>query len=398
MTQAPYQQAPYQQPNGYQQGYQPGPQGLAPYQQQPQPGQYQQGAPQQGGYQPAPQPQQQGYQPVAQPGPVQSNQQVPAQPEMQAYDPEGADPLLEDVSVFRGGGVAPFMAWSDPACTGYERGGTILAVGSDWARKFGTQDPAFWEYGPKKGQQIMCRILIVQTNERIPGKADDTGIRTIELKDGTGRFQAAALAVRAASPNDLAFRPGAQIYFTRTGTRQSNKGGQPAITYNARYVPAPADYTTTDQGLMAQNMLEQSQAPSPEAQQMQQAAAYVASTPNGGQPQYQATPNGAPAAVQGQPWQQQGPAPAQAPANGQPAPWMTQGPGQSAPAPAQGAPWQQQGPQQGAPWQGQAPQQPAPQAAPWQAQGQSAPVQGHPFGQSTQQPMQSPYPQGQPQQ
>jgi hypothetical protein len=300
--------------------------------------------------------------------------------------------MLEDVQVFRTGGVAPFMTWSDPACTGYRRGGTILAVGTDTAKVFGTQEPAFWTWGNKKGQPIMCKHLIVQTDERIPGKQDDTGIRTIELKDGSTRFQAAALAVRTSSPNDLNFRPGAQIYFTRTGERV-NKGNTKSTLYQCEYIPPPADYVQSDQGLMAQQFTEQApaQAPSQGAQQLQQAAAFVASTPNaptnGGQqpqqPQYQPAPQGAPQPQGQAPWMQHGPAQPQAAA-----PWQQQAPAPQSQQPAaQAAPWQSQGPAQAAP----APQ--GQQPPPWQAQNQ-----GHPFGPSPQQPLTSPYPQGQPQQ
>lgn len=369
MTQAPYQQGYQPQAPQQQQGYQPQqPQGQAPWQQ---PG------PQQGGYQsqqPAPQ---QSYQPTGQPGPVQGTPQGQQQSQqtMQAYQPgeDGSDPMLEDFTVFRG--AAPYLSFSDPQCTGYERGGTVLAVGTDFARKFKTNEPLFWEYGPKKGQQRMCRVLILQTQERIPGRQDDTGIRTLELMDGKDIFKAAAMAVRTVSPNKPAFEVGGQLFITRTGTRQS-QGGQPAVTYAARYVPAPADYVASDQNLMAQNLLEgqqdQQAAPSNGAQQVQQAAAYVASTPQGQQPQYQPAP-----AQQG--YQQP---------QGQ-APWQNQ---QPAPAAAQGqAPWQTQ-PQQTPPWQNQGPtQQPQQAAPPWQAQGPQ-PQNGHPFGPSTQQPMQSPYP------
>jgi hypothetical protein len=304
---------------------------------------------------------------------------------MQEFQPneDGTDPMLEDFTVFRG--VAPYLSFSDPQCTGYERGGTILAVGTDFARKYKTTEPEFWTYGPKKGQQRMCRVLIVQTNERIPGRTDDTGIRTIELKDGKDIFRAAALAVRTAGGKN-AFEPGGQIYITRTGTRPS-QGGQDAVTFTARYIPPPADYVASDQSLMAQNMGDQPHGPSPEAQQLQQAAAYVASTPqgpapaNGQQPQYQPAPQGqqAPVAAQGQPaWMNQGPQ-QQAPQGQQPAPWMAQGPGQA--APAQQAPAGQQAP---APWMAQGP---APQGQPpYQA------TPSHPFGPSTQQPMPSPYP------
>lgn len=431
MTQTPYQQAPYQQGpapqnGGYQQGYQPPAQQQAPYQQAPQQGQYTpqayQPAPQQGqapyqqgqpnGYQPqapaqapyqqAPQ-QQQGYQPVGQPGPVQGNQQdqQASRQTMQAYQPgeDGSDPMLEDFTVFRG--AAPYLSFSDPACTGYERGGIILAVGTDYAKKFKTNDPLFWEYGPKKGQQRMCRVLILQTQERIPGRQDDTGIRTLELMDGKDIFKAAAMAVRAVNPNKPSFEVGGQLYITRTGKRPS-QGGNEAVTYIARYVPAPADYVNSDMNLVAENMLhgpttsadiaaaQQTQAPSPEAQQLQQAAAYVASTPqgpvNGGQqaPQYQPAPQQAPAAAQGgQPaWMAQGPALQQtAPQGQQPAPWMAQGPGQQAPAPQ--APAGQQAP---APWMAQGQQQPQGQPNGYQ------PTPSHPFGPSTQQPMPSPYP------
>jgi hypothetical protein len=289
-------------------------------------------------------------------------------------DEDGNDPMLEDFTVFRG--VAPYLSFSDPNCTGYERGGTILAVGTDFARKFKTNEPEFWTYGPKKGQQRMCRVLIIQTQERIPGRTDDTGIRTLELKDGKDIFRAAALAVRTAGGKN-AFEPGGQIYITRTGKRPS-QGGQDAVTFTARYIPPPADYQASDANLMAQNLMDQGNGqppaqPQAAPQQVQQAAAYVASTP--AQPQYMATPNGAP----------------------QQAPWQGQQPQQQAPAAQGQAPWMQQGPAQQAPWAGQqqpqaAPQQPQ-QAPPWQAQQpQAQPTNGHPFGPSTQQPMASPYP------
>jgi hypothetical protein len=365
MTQAPYQPAPYQQ--GYQpqqQGYQPAPQGQPSYQQQVPQGQPYQ--PQQNGQVPPPyqqsQPQQQvPYQPVGQTGPVQGDPQ--AQPErtpMQEFQPneDGSDPMLEDFTVFRG--VAPYLTISDEQGTGYERGGTILAVGTDYARKFRSTETEYWTYGPKDKQPRMCRVLIVQTNERIPGRQDDTGIRTLELKDGTDAFRAAALAVRLAGKN--AFEPGGQIFMVRTGTRPT-KSGNDATTYTARYVPPPADYATSDAGMMARNTPEQAP-PSNGTQQLQQAAAYVANTPE--------QPQGQPA------WMSQGPqqqVPAAQNIQQQPPPWM-----QQTPAPQQAPP----------PWMNQQPAQRG-----YQPGARAGATPQHPFGPAPNAPVQNPYQQPQ---
>jgi hypothetical protein len=303
-------------------------------------------------------------------------QQPPTQ--QQPQNDEGDD------SFFTGGVFGSYMSFGDDRCVGYERGGEIVNIGERQQTDQKTSEPQFW---PNSDRPIMIKTVTLQTQEREPNNPDDQGLRTVWLPQSRDITKAVTDALKLASPNEVRLKLGGQLWITRTGSRQTTqkdgKKGNPAFTYKARYVPPnPSRTAVTDDFFTGQ----QGNGP----QQVQQAAAQVATADTNGQPapwQQGAPPQQQPAWAQ-QPAPQQGQAPWQqqpaAQPQGQP-PWaqqpQQQGYQPAAPDPSnpwgnqpqQGqAPWQQGAPpqQQPAPQQGQPPwaQQPAPQQgqAPWQ--------------------------------
>ena len=384
-------QGPPPPPNGHPQQYQQGPPPQQYQQVGPPPQQYQQAGPPPP---PAPAGNQQVWNQQAQQAPA-----APVQSQSQAIDATGDDEF------FTSGMAGQYMSFAEDRWIGVERGGEIIGIEERQQTNKDTKLPEFWP----DGRKIMMKIVTLQTGER--EDKDDKGVRSMWLPTSKDITKAVIEAMKQSTPNEMRLHIGGRLFVTRTGSRPTTqKNGQkgfPAFTYAARYFP-PQSVPQHDPMFMqaAPPAPAQGQYP-PQAQQLQQAAAYVASTPNGGPPPQAAAP-------QGMPWQQPG-APAQQVnhyATGpQGAPPPQQQYQQAGPPPQPG--WAQQGPppqqyqQQGAPPpqqqyqqagpppQGQYPQQPAGQdpANPFGAPAQ-APVNQSPYPQQ-QYPQAGPPPQGQ---
>lgn len=338
-----------------------GPQGYGPSPQQgPPPQQYQGGPPPQG-YQQGP-PLQQYPQPAPQQnyGPPQNGQQQQVwnqQPQQAPSQPAQQQQETGDDSFFTGGMGGTYMSFSDDRWIGVERGGEIVGITEQQQTDANTKQPAFWPDGNK----IMIKIVTLQTREQ--DDKDDRGLRSAWLPASRDITKAVHEALKAGSPNLIRLQIGGWLFITRTGSRQTTQKngakGLPAFTYTARYIP-PQQQPQHDQ-FFGQGA-PQNGYPTQGAQQLQQAASYVANTPQG--------------APQGTPWQQPG-------AQGQQVnPYAANQ--QAGPSPQQG--WQQ--PQGGPSLQ----QGYGPQGAPQQHQ-QGPPGPANPFGGPAQQPAnQSPYP------
>lgn len=338
-----------------------GPQGYGPSPQQgPPPQQYQGGPPPQGYNQQGPPPQQYpqpGYGPQQAPqqnyGPPPNGQQQQVWNQQPQQAPSQPAPQQEtgDDSFFTGGMGGTYMSFSDDRWIGVERGGEIVGITEQQQTDANTKQPAFWPDGNK----IMIKIVTLQTREQ--DDKDDRGLRSAWLPASRDITKAVHEALKAGSPNLIRLQIGGWLFITRTGSRQTTQKngakGLPAFTYTARYIP-PQQQPQHDQ-FFGQGA-PQSGYPTQGAQQLQQAASYVANTPQG-QP--------GPANM---PWQQPG-------AQGQQVNHYA-----AAPQGQQG--WQQP---QGAPQQ--YPQVPSPQ------QNYGPPGPANPFGGPAQQPVnQSPYP------
>jgi hypothetical protein len=227
--------------------------------------------------------------------------------------------------ILMGGGGAPTAKFVE----GVPFGGAIVAKPrAHQEREYDPKNPGHGalKYFPS-GDKIMGITVDVQTNERMAGDAEDTGVRRIYI-EGKRLKDATRAAIRASGAAGL--EVGGELYVTQTGREPDENGritDQSPKLWDVRYVPAA---TAALNGPPNNGMVTQA----PPSPAMTQTAAGVATAfgPATTAPQYPPPAQAAPAQAapqyppaQGAPQYPQYP-PAQAPAAQYP-------PAQAAPAP-----------------------------------------------------------------
>jgi hypothetical protein len=195
-------------------------------------------------------------------------------------------------------GGAPTLSWAitlpdgswqrDEKMLNVVRGGTIMREPVvQQMVKFGSGEPMFWDEAKTdpKEQMVLTLRCDGQTHPTsasgapIPVRDErtgptDTGERSLYINSGEMK-KAVKAAYTAAGAQGLAV--GGQLYVIMTGSRPSKiKGGYPASTYHAIYVPPVHGVQTSRGDAQAapweQSMAQPSAAPQAPAQPQQQAA------------------------------------------------------------------------------------------------------------------------------
>lgn len=111
--------------------------------------------------------------------------------------------------------------------------GTIISATTSQQTDFVTREPKTW----KNGDPMMQVVIRLQTDERDPDNATDTGERSLYV-DSRGKREALKEALRRANAK---LEVGGMLAMQYTGDGEAERGMNPPKQYRAEYAaPAPA--------------------------------------------------------------------------------------------------------------------------------------------------------------